>query len=1580
MRNTTKTAIAYFLVSTAAFGAVAPSAKFEDGMLSKTRPAGWLAEVCRLQAEGLGGHPEALSYPYDTCLWAGEIPRMGRHGQDWWRYEQTAYYTDGLIRLGYATGNESFIEKGVAGIEYTLANAAPDGHLGHPSLWDAASYKLKDGFDMWPLAVFFRVMKAKYDASPDERIPAALRRNFLNYDSKHVSRLRNIVNVEGLLWTYAHTGDKRLLDLAEEAWNLRRPLPPEKKNELAPQNCSNDDAIHMHGVTYCEEMKVPMLLAAYTGKREYFEQAVNVERKLVRDHMLPDGCPTSAERTLGNNVHVCHETCDVVDYTWSLGYFLETTGDAAYADRIERCVFNAGFGAIGDDFRSLQYFSNVNQFIATSNSDHNPQNYGTTWMQYRPTHETECCAGNVSRIVPNFIARMWMKDKEGRPVAALYGPSEIDFGWAKIKEETKYPFDGKIVFRFSVKEPTESAFTYRVPGWCRSGASVKVNGKSVAAAKPGVFATIERKFADGDMIELDFPMDVRFEELARRHVVDNKDVKRGVKRAAGKFSNASQGTVVSRGPLLFAYPIPTERTEDAEEHANMNGKKSANPEFKSWNLRPAGPFNYALAAHSAEVVGSGEKGTGAGDGFFRNPSDVRIRVSVKRIEWNLDEDRFTPDLPERPAIIGDGVETIELVPYGATMLRLGAFPDVSKPRVASLYMAGDSIMADYKAEEFPQMGWGQVLKSFMKDSAALHNLARSGWSARRFRESGRWENCIASKLKPGDWVIVSFGHNDKNKKRNKPPKNDYSTIDEYKAFLKGFAADVKAKDANIAFATSIAHSSGFSEKNGVMSVDGGATGLGQYVAAMREVAAELNAPLLDLNRYAEENLPKLGLEKAKGLYMTIKPGEYANYPDGKRDAAHVRDAGAFFYARGAVEMARSQGVPLTDLFKDPSGVPFVPPVAPVASAADACGRRFSSVSPDGLNELRLEIGEKGMKYSVWRRGKAIVEPTGLSLAVEGRGALNGAGAEPKATTRKVDGTLATPLYKKSAIDLAANETKVDFGEWAVRLHARNDGVAWRFETKFEGEIEVSAESTTVRFPKGAELCYTVEAGFMSGWEKPAQIGPVESVPAGHPQIVMTPFTATVPGAGVVTATESDLRDYPGLNFYRKDGEPDTLHSWQAGVPREVEKARRKIKVASRESYLAKTGGTRAFPWRVFVLGDTPSDLVASDAVYALAAPNSSTPNFSWVKPGQVAWDWWNGFKITDVPGLKTGCNFETYKEYVNFAAANGIEYIIMDEGWSEKLNLEKPRDEVNVPGVIAYAKEKGVGVILWAAWSPLYDRATRIRVFDRYAAMGAKGFKIDFIERDDQDVERFLEETAADAAERKLVVMYHGIHKPTGLQRMYPNILNYEGVYGLEQGGRSGGRKVVVSNDVNLVYTRMVAGFMDYTPGAMRNRAFDAPPFVAERDTRACYGTRCHQLALFPMFEAPIQMLCDSPTQYRTEPECTAFLTKVPTVWDETRGVAGEIGKFASVARRKGGEWWLGAITNWEARELELPTDFLGEGEWKVEAFEDASDADKNAEHYVRREFTLKSGEPLKVRLASGGGFAARIVPMASGK
>ena len=652
---------------------VAPFGTFTDGMLSKTRPTGWIGEFCARQRSGLTGHPEALSYPYDTCLWAGEIARMGSHGSGWWRYEQTGYYTDGLLKLGYALGDKELIAKGEAGVEYTLAHASEDGYLGNPCLWDEKKFKLDPACTTWPMAVYFRVMKAKYDAAPDPRIPAALTKYYLKYDAKTMSCHRNLVNVEGMLWCYRLNGDRRLLELAEKSWSLAAPSGGWFDDLVSPATCQSDDPLYSHGVTYCELMKVPMLLAAHTGKKEYLEQAINIERKLVRDHLLPDGCPSSVEETRGNNVFWGHETCDIVDFTWSVGYALELTGDAKYADEIERCVFNAGLGAVTKDFKALQYFSNCNQFLARGDSNHNTHHYGSTWMQYRPTHETECCAGAVHRFMPNYVSRMWMTDKAGDPVAALYGPSEVDYGFATIREETDYPFDGRLTFTFSKTARKEFAFNYRVPGWCK-GAKVSVNGQALAADEipaAGTFGAIRRTFRDGDVVELDFPMEVRFERLPSRINVVKDVITHQTLVLEGP--ERSQGTVVLRGPLLFAYPIETKVTTDEKVYENMNGKKSANPDFPCLDMQPAGPFNFALAAHEAKVVRTGAKGYP----LDLSAVPVAIEVSARRIDWPLFKNRFTPDLPKKVVPVADRDETIRLVPYGATCLRLSVFPELA---------------------------------------------------------------------------------------------------------------------------------------------------------------------------------------------------------------------------------------------------------------------------------------------------------------------------------------------------------------------------------------------------------------------------------------------------------------------------------------------------------------------------------------------------------------------------------------------------------------------------------------------------------------------------------------------------------------------------------------------------------------------------------------------------------------------------------------------------------------------------------------------------------------------------------------
>lgn len=512
--------IALCLVGTAT-NAQAPYAQFQGGMIGCIEPQGWIEEFLHRQQTGLTGHPEAMSYPYDSCLWAGEIGRNTEtYGSDWWRYEQTAYYTDGLLRLGYLLGDREMIAKAEEGIRYTLANASSTGVLGNKAIES-----------MWPMCVYFRVLQAYYERTGDPAIPAALERHYMNFTQEQVEKWRNIVSIEGMLWTYGKTGNAKLLDICERAYNGG------KFGDLTPAVAAGDERFVMHGVTCMEELKLPMLLYAYTGKRYYLDLALNAERKLTRDHMLPDGVPASAEALVGNgNVINSHETCDISDYTWTLEQFLLTTGEVRWADKIEKAVFNAGPGAVTKDFRSLQYFSSVNQVIATGRSNHNEFFHGSTWMAFRPTHETECCAGNVHRFMPNYVAHMWLRGKDGSIAAALYGPSAATFDLPNgrqchIAQRTSYPFDGEIEFSFGLKERTDIPFLLRIPAWCRD-AKIYVNGKLWRDACPaGTFVTLRRKFKNGDRIRLCLGMQPVMNTVP------------------------GQGIYVQRGPLLCSSPI-----------------------------------------------------------------------------------------------------------------------------------------------------------------------------------------------------------------------------------------------------------------------------------------------------------------------------------------------------------------------------------------------------------------------------------------------------------------------------------------------------------------------------------------------------------------------------------------------------------------------------------------------------------------------------------------------------------------------------------------------------------------------------------------------------------------------------------------------------------------------------------------------------------------------------------------------------------------------------------------------------------------------------------------------------------------
>ena len=644
-------------------------AVYSDGLIADIRPEGWLLEILERQRDGLTGHPEAMAYPYDSCLWAGDLKRDSEsRGADWWRYEQTAYYLDGLARLAYLLEDEELLAVWNENLDYVLDHPLPYRkstpkdlvplNARRPMTPEAAArlermMKIRsadrpegrlgpDAESMaWPFAVFFRAAKACYEATGDERIPAALEKHYLSYTVEELGMGRGPVNVEGILWTYGLTGNGKLLELAEAVW-------ADGGGDLTQEDCLDDSVLDIHGVTMNEMMKIPMILYAYTGKPDYLEAALKADEKMEGPNMLVDGVNSSTEHLAGNDPLASHETCDVTDYGWTMGYYLMTTGDAEWADRIEKSVFNAGMGSITKDFKAMQYFSCPNQFIATGTSNHNEFKRGLTWMAYRPIHETECCIGNVHRFLPNYVSRMWLKDSGGSPVAALYGPSSVvyDLGGGvtvKIDEETDYPFGEKIDFRFTfykdgrvIKAPVNMDFTYRVPGWCRE--------------KAAGFVTESREWRSGDVFSVEFPMEIE--------IVDNPVA----------------GASIVRGPLVYSYAIPADCVEDTAVYENLAGKVSGNPDFKSWNMTPAGKWNYALKADALD--GIGYEPTGA-SGFPFDPAGVpgKIRVPVVGVEgWELEEGRYTPALPDEVKVEDGGVSWIELVPYGSTTLRLTVFP------------------------------------------------------------------------------------------------------------------------------------------------------------------------------------------------------------------------------------------------------------------------------------------------------------------------------------------------------------------------------------------------------------------------------------------------------------------------------------------------------------------------------------------------------------------------------------------------------------------------------------------------------------------------------------------------------------------------------------------------------------------------------------------------------------------------------------------------------------------------------------------------------------------------------------------
>lgn len=640
---------------------------------------------------------------------------------------------------------------------------------------------------------------------------------------------------------------------------------------------------------------------------------------------------------------------------------------------------------------------------------------------------------------------------------------------------------------------------------------------------------------------------------------------------------------------------------------------------------------------------------------------------------------------------------------------------------------------------------------------------------------------------------------------------------------------------------------------------------------------------------------------------------------------------------------------------------------------------YSVLSPDGRIEVRAKIRPLGLE--VLCHGKKAVSISRISLHGDGFSLPETPISVEKTVVRGIEHT---PIYKKRSIDLARNGLILHFGEVALEAWARNDAAAYRFrlDKSASDRVRIHAETMQLSLPPSARCTVTHTGHFGCEESVPVSCNADELRTDGEDMIYL-PMLYRVDDVSVAV-TESDVRAYPVLNFKRDADESAAvaLTAHFAGWPKRtehrartaVESGGRWIAVTEHENWLTELSGDDTLPWRLFLIAeDEVSRLVESDAVYAFAPPPMANADFSWVKPGKVAWDWWNAF---DNLGDPEGCTTATYERFIDFAAANRLEYVILDEGWSRDLDIWHFSERVDVPHLIDYAEKRGVGIILWMAWAQVFGDEARIA--RHFAQLGVKGFKVDFMDRGDAEIGVFLERFAAECAKNHTLVDYHGVYRPSGMQRRYPNIVNYEGIHGLEQMKFFGGQDMM-ANDVAAVYLRMSAGPLDYTPGAMDNYPLGTyPAWHGVRDARyvnpGSLGTRCHQLAMFVIYEAPLQMLADSPTKYERNPESLRFIRAVPTVWTATVALGGTSETYAALARQSAnGDWYFAALNNRDARSITIDTAFLGEGEWQAEIFEDALDAAENPGNCELTPIAIRAGEKLRFRLAPGGGLAAVV-------
>lgn len=545
------------------------------------------------------------------------------------------------------------------------------------------------------------------------------------------------------------------------------------------------------------------------------------------------------------------------------------------------------------------------------------------------------------------------------------------------------------------------------------------------------------------------------------------------------------------------------------------------------------------------------------------------------------------------------------------------------------------------------------------------------------------------------------------------------------------------------------------------------------------------------------------------------------------------------------------------------------------------------------------------------------------------------------------------------------------GGFGIIFRAYNEGVAYRFYTTQSSDIIIKEEQAEFNFKEDytAYLPYTTndKNTMAMAYQNVYDITPLSKA---QPKLAFLPVTVDC-GSVKLTLLESDLEAYPGMFVQSQQGKYG-LKGVFAPYPAKTDfyPWRKQEYVTETTDFISRSRGSRSYPWRVLAITEKDTDMPVNNLVYALASPNR-IGDTSWIKTGKVAWDWWNDWNLKGVP-FKAGINMDTYKYYIDFASRNGLEFIVLDEGWYDPKSGDMLTviPELDLPELIAYGKSKGVEIVLWTVFNVLDSQLEA--ACKKYADMGIKGFKVDFLDRDDQTAVEMVYRIAEMTARYKLTLDLHGIYKPTGINRTYPHIINFESVFGMEEVKWTDIKNNMPLYDVTFPYIRMMAGPVDYTPGAMRN--------ATKADWRAMYytpasmGTRCHQLAAYIVHDSPFTMLCDAPTNYLNEQECVDFIASLPVEVDSTFIASGELGKYIVTVRKKDVNWYIGGMTNWDERDVQLDFSFLPEGvSYTAVLFKDGVNANKQAEDYRKETIRIDKDSRLTLHLASGGGFAMKL-------